>query len=281
MNLNSVDAYQSSAVARSIAGPVPPVALVTPNSARVLLRSPYGCAACTLWTVMTRRCTCSLWKSWSWAPLCGAFLLVSPAYAESISSPPDGISTAPAVRERGAEGRNERPFGPVQLGAFAGIGFPRPLSIEAMLKLEDLVGVGLEYSALPSFSTSGVNVTLNAIDADFRLFPLHNGFFVGAAVGHQQLYLTSTVLVPYGVGPVAEQVSADTWFVNPRIGFLWTWRSGLTLGTDAGLQIPVAASFTNTIPSEFAASATATDVSHVIGKDVLPSLDLLRIGMLF
>jgi hypothetical protein len=220
-----------------------------------------------------KRCLC--------APFFGAaFLLVSTARAESIL-PPEHTSTAPAVREPGAEGGNERLFGPAQIGAFAGIGFPRPLSIEAMLKLEDLVGVGLEYGALPSFSTSGVNVALNAIDADFRLFPLHNGFFFGAAVGHQQLDLTSTVVVPYGVGPVAEQVSADTWFLNPRVGFLWTWRSGLTVGTDAGLQIPVAASFTNTIPSEIAASATATDVSHVIGKDVLPNLDLLRIGMLF
>lgn len=179
------------------------------------------------------------------------------------------------------EARDQGPFGPLRIGAFGGIGVPRALSIEGMIKIDDLVGIGLEYSVLPKLSVSGVDAKLNAVNADLRIFPMRNGFFVGVAVGHQRLDVTSTLTLPYSLGAVAEAVSADTWFINPRIGFLWTWDPGLTLGIDAGAQIPISATFTNTIPSELAVSQTATDVSHAIGKDVLPTVNLLRLGLMF
>ena len=90
---------------------------------------------------------------------------------------------------------------------------------------------------------------------------------------------TSTVTLPQGLGSLAEQVSAETWFVNPRLGFLWTW-SWLTVGIDAGAQIPVAASYINTIPGQLSVSQSATDVSHFFGGDVIPTVNLLRLGVM-
>jgi hypothetical protein len=84
-----------------------------------------------------------------------------------------------------------------------------------------------------------------------------------------------------GLGSAQEQISADTWFVGARVGFLRTWKSGFSLGMDAGAQIPVAAKFTNSVPSESGMSQTATDVAHLIGKNVLPNINLVRIGYLF
>ena len=49
---------------------------------------------------------------------------------------------------------------------------------------------------------------------------------------------------------------------------------------DAGVQIPVAVSFTSTVPTAVAQSQGVTDWQHTIGKDVLPTLDLLRLGFL-
>jgi hypothetical protein len=71
--------------------------------------------------------------------------------------------------------------------------------------------------------------------------------------------------------------------VNPRVGFLWTWDWGLTVGIDAGAQIPVVASVTSTLPSQVAVNQTATAMSVVsfLGKDVVPTVNLLRLGLLF
>jgi hypothetical protein len=214
--------------------------------------------------------------------------LTHPATARANPNDPEGPSGAeggeqptasPPATE--AESRHDDGlFGPIRIGAFAGIGLPRPLSVEGMLKIGDVVGLGLEYSVLPTVSASGVNATFSAIDADLRIFPLRNGFFVGVAAGRQQFAATSTIALPLGLGSLDERVSGESWFVNPRLGFLWTWSWGLTVGIDAGVQIPVATSFTNTIPSELAVSQTATDVAHFFGKDVLPTVDLLRLGLM-
>src|SRR5215471_1437062 len=41
-----------------------------------------------------------------------------------------------------------------RIGVLGGLGFPRPLSLEGMVKIERIVGLGAEYSVLPSISIS-------------------------------------------------------------------------------------------------------------------------------
>jgi hypothetical protein len=196
------------------------------------------------------------------------------AHAQTaIESPRPSADHANEGREPGGL------FDPFRIGAFGGIGFPRPLSIEGMVKVGKSVGLGLEYSLLPKTSFYGVDTTFYAINGDFRVFPFENGFFLGLAAGRQHLGATTT-LDAGSFGSFAGEVTADTWFVNPRIGWLSTWSWGLTLGIDAGLQIPLSASFTNTIPSQLGASQQATDIAHLFGKSVLPTVDLLRVGLL-
>jgi len=128
---------------------------------------------------------------------------------------------------------------------------------------------------------SGATVGLTAIAADVRVFPMKNGFFLGVAAGRQQLSAQATIALPAGLGSLAEQISGDTWFVNPRVGFLWTWSWGLTVGLDIGAQIPVTSSVTSTIPASVAAGQTALNVANVFAGDVIPTVGLLRAGLLF
>ena len=51
---------------------------------------------------------------------------------------------------------------------------------------------------------------------------------------------TGTVTIT-DVGTFSGSESADTTFINPRIGFLWRG-SVLAVGMDAGVQIPLSAS---------------------------------------
>lgn len=199
--------------------------------------------------------------------------------------PPDGTQQAaqaasPAEPEHPAARSGGR-LGPLQLGAYAGLSFPRPLSFEGLVTYQKLVGLGIEYSVLPELTVSGVHAKLDAVDVELKVFPFRNAFFAGVAVGHQHFDASGNVVLPMKLGSIPEQATADTWFVAPRIGFLYTWPWGLSLGMDAGVQIPIATSFTSTVPMGFPGSQSVTEWQHTIGKDVLPTLNLLRAGFLF
>lgn len=86
-------------------------------------------------------------------------------------------------------------------------------------------------------------------------------------------------------------LGVDTTFINPQIGFLWTWEPGLTIGIDAGLQIRLFSSTSSTLGSAAMPSAveaaispvqrTLENVAGTVGQTLLPTVDLLKLGMLF
>jgi hypothetical protein len=185
--------------------------------------------------------------------------------------------TIPTPKRESAKG-DEGPLDPFRLGAFTGVGFPRPISVEGFIKIEKIIGFGVEYSLMPDLTVSGINAQFNAIMGDVRVFPLENGFFIGVGAGHQHLSAVSATSLPSQLGGGTPGVTVDSYILNPRIGYLSTWSWGMTLGIDVGLQIPLAATTTNTIPA--GASPDPTGVANFFGKSVIPTVDLLRIGLL-
>ena len=168
---------------------------------------------------------------------------------------------------------------PVHFGAIAGVGFPRPLAIEGAITVKRYVLVGGEYSMLPKISVSGVDTMMWALAADARVFPFGGAFFIGVRGGRQHATARATATVA-NLGSVTESIDVDTWFVNPRIGFAWTWSSGFTLGLDAGVQIPVKSQVTTSLPDAAMADSRVTTTTDLLGKRVLPTVDLLRVGFL-
>jgi hypothetical protein len=174
-----------------------------------------------------------------------------------------------------AEDEAERKREEFRVGAFGGLAFPRPLSLEGMMRFDRSLGLGLEYSVLPKQTIGGVDATLWALAADVRAFPFKNGFFVGFAAGHQSLAARMSTELTGQVG-----ISAATWFINPRLGFLQTWSSGLTVGIDAGVQLPLNSTFTSNLPTQIPVAQDVTDVAHLLGKSALPTINLFRFGLL-
>jgi hypothetical protein len=167
----------------------------------------------------------------------------------------------------------------VRIGVLGGVGFPRPLAIEGLVKVERLVVLGLEYSALPTMTISGAQVSFWAAAADVRFFPGRGNFFIGLRAGRQHLGGKGVLTVdPYG--SVLESVSIATTFLNPRIGFLWTWEPGVTLGIDLGVQLPIAKKIESTLPSGYPATDEVMRVAHAFGGTALPTVDLIRLGVL-
>jgi hypothetical protein len=181
----------------------------------------------------------------------------------------------PAPSDRpGEESAGHRP----QFGALVGLGFPRPLSIEGMVKIDDFLSVGAEYGVLPSITVDGVQTNLWSFAGDARVFPFRNAFFIGLRAGRQHVGASTTVNVE-SVGSLPETLALDSWFLNPRIGLLWTGSSGLTVGAELGIQIPIASGVTSSLPLALAPDAERT--ASTLGKTVLPTINLLQIGMLF
>jgi hypothetical protein len=197
---------------------------------------------------------------------------------EAAAAPPEEPAGAPPTRE--APEVPERNARPIRAGAIAGFGFPRPIAVEGLVALEERVALGVEYGALPTVTVSDVDVNLWSLAGDARLFPFASPLFVGVRAGRQHIG-ASTSLAPL-VDRRAE-LGVDAWYVNPRIGILWTSKIGLTLGVEAGVQIPFASSVTTNVPSFLGgidAVARATDIASGLGKRVIPTVDLLRVGFM-
>jgi hypothetical protein len=216
----------------------------------------------------------------------GVFLSISlssvSAHADSATA--DATENGPQRDRPAAEpkDRSDEDTDAIRIGAVAGVGFPHPLAIEALVKIEGVLALGLEYSALPKTTIVGVDARAWALAADARIFPFRNGFFIGVRGGRQVLTATATANLG-ALGTYQESGEASTWFVNPRIGFLWTWHNGFTVGIDAGVQIPIGPSLTTTLPAGLPPQVdnTIASIANTFGNGVTPTVDLLRIGFLF
>jgi hypothetical protein len=206
-------------------------------------------------------------------------LLAPTAHAQDDAPKAKGDRPAAAARERAKEDR-------VRVGPLVGVGFPRPFEIEGLVKIGDLVALGLEYGFLPKVSVSGVEASFKGLAGDFRLFPFKNALFIGARVGRQWLDGSGTLTI--AGASYTEAMAAATWFVNPRIGLLHTFESGITIGVDAGVQLPIGPTYERSGPATAAGLAQNTDVdrslhavARTLGNGATPTVDLMRIGFLF
>lgn len=193
-------------------------------------------------------------------------LALSASTAHAAPSPP-----APAE----ASGETPSPYPPVRVGAIAGLGFPRPFAVEAIAQLWTHVAVGVEYGFMPDVTVNDVRVGTWSVAGDARWLPWRGPLFVGVRAGVQHAEASTTLPVS-GWGPVSETLGLDTSFVNPRIGLLWVMRSGLVLGMEAGLQIPLGTSMSSTWSLAYVPSLQRQ--IEGLERSVLPTVDLIRIG---
>lgn len=189
------------------------------------------------------------------------------------------VTFCSTARAQSAPKESEKTGSPdaLRVGIVGGVGFPHPLAVEGVLVIDRLLLLGAEYGTLPSTTFSGVQTSLWSVAGDARVFPFRNSFFVGVRAGQQHLGESATVTVN-GVGTFSGSMSADTTFINPRMGFFWSW-SALALGIDAGIQFPLSASIASNLPPGVPAPPAATAVAQTLGQQVLPTIDLLRIGL--
>lgn len=191
--------------------------------------------------------------------------------AEAHAAPPPPAPAPPAE----ASGETPSPYPPLRAGAIAGMGFPRPFAIEAIAQLWMHLAVGIEYGIMPDVTVNDVRVGTWSLAGDARWLPWRGPLFFGVRAGVQHAEVSGSLPIS-GLGPVNETLGLDASFVNPRVGLLWVMRSGLVLGMEAGVQIPLSTSMTSTWSLAWVPSLQRQIDS--LERSVLPTVDLFRVG---
>ncbi len=142
-------------------------------------------------------------------------------------------ATAPEGSVYRAHGR----LGDVRLVPSFGFGLPEGMRASALVKASGLLSAGGAYAVLPSFPVPGVGAQVARTSAEgfLRVHPLRNAFYVGLAGG----FVDADVSIVRGDGVALARTHAA--FVAPHVGFQWMLSMGLTIGLDAGVEIPLGA----------------------------------------
>jgi hypothetical protein len=214
-----------------------------------------------------------------------------------VIAPPPVPETPPPPPERPPSAREPEPdFQPaILLGILS---LPRPIEVEALLKMGGTLAFGVQYSLLPTLSLpdNSASLKLDAGQGTFRWFPFSGVFYLGGGFGFQRMQASIAQTVEGG----SLRVNADmsTFFISPQLGWLWFTRSGFCIGINLGVQIPfprepsVDVTYNGQpLPSQggpIGLAATANDdknnvadVARVIMRYPIPNVDLLKIGLAF
>ena len=205
--------------------------------------------------------------------------------------------------EAAAEAEPSGLLGPVRIGPMIGLGVPHPYSWGLDVMYKRVFTIGVSAGKFSSDHFDPVEVQLVHWDVRARWHPWWGSFFLGLAVGQQELFGEAKKDVSFsrnGVKltvPVTVQVEFATTYLTPHLGWTWIWDCGFNMGFDFGAQIPIQnkselkVGFENVAPSqETAVKETSEykklekdvdDAGDLIGKTVLPYITLLRLGWLF
>lgn len=187
------------------------------------------------------------------------------APASPDAPPPDGAPPAGA----GAEAPALR-FG----GDVAVLSLPRLVSVDLLVRYKAFAGgVAFEYLP-PGIVKFGDKTSLSWLQAaaQARYF-VWKPIFVGALVGYQFARADSEKF-----GSEIDYVSQGL-FVGLRAGVLFTLKSGLALGGDLGLTIPIAPSLSQS--PEDVDDSNARKAARTFGEFVMPQVSLFRVGFFF
>lgn len=161
------------------------------------------------------------------------------------------------------------------------VSLPRVLALEPMGRYRraddprwDLFSLGgsIEYLPPGVAEFGGPKLSWMQLGVEGRWFPWRF-LFVGLRAGWQFVRADSEKF-----GSEVDYVSNGL-FVGPKVGALYTFSSGLTIGGDVGVTVPVASK--TSLESDGTTDANARKVANTFGDFVMPTLGLFRIGYTF
>lgn len=134
-------------------------------------------------------------------------------------------------------------LGPVRLGPTFGAGAPDGLRVGVFAKWKGLLGAGGAFSYLPTLTIPGVEATVTRASAEgfLRVHPFRGAFYLGVAGGYVQTKgsMTEQTKAFRQLASVHTNAYANSVYIAPNVGFQWMLPFGMTVGFDAGVEIPL------------------------------------------
>jgi hypothetical protein len=212
--------------------------------------------------------------------LLGPMLLASTADA----APPAGAD----VPARTSVYTDEGLLGSVRLVPAVGVGAPDGMRFGIFAKYKGVIALGGAFSTLPETKLPGLDATVVRVtgEAFVRVHPFQGAFFLGVAGGYSRTKGTMADQVEAfrQVQRVETRGYASALYIAPHLGFQWMLPMGLTVGFDAGVEIPVAsndptfdaAKYGLVVPIE--PTGSAADATHFIATMPVPVIHILELG---
>lgn len=179
-------------------------------------------------------------------------------------------------------------LGPVRLVPAIGVGAPDGMRFGVFAKWKGVLAAGGAFSMLPDTKLPGVDADVRRVSGELfaRVHPFQGAFFLGVAGGYAQTKGTVAEqrMAFRQVQSVETRGYASALYVAPHLGFQWMLPMGMTVGFDAGVEIPVAtreptfdaAKYGLVVPIE--GTGTAADATHWVATMPVPVLHLLELG---
>ena len=179
-------------------------------------------------------------------------------------------------------------LGPVRLVPTVGAGAPDGMRFGLFAKWKGLLAVGGAFSMLPETSLPGVNADVKRVGGEgfARVYPFRGAFFMGVAGGYVQT--KGTMVEQRTAFRQLQRVEAHGYanavFVAPHLGFQWMLPMGLTIGFDAGVEIPIASNEPTFDASKYGlvlpveGKGSAADATHFVATMPVPVIHFLELG---
>jgi hypothetical protein len=179
-------------------------------------------------------------------------------------------------------------LGTFRLGPTVGVGAPDGARLGVFAKWRGIVAAGAAFSLLPETRVPGIDASVARVsgEAFARVHPFRGAFFLGVAGGYAETKgtLTEERTAFRQVQRVEAHAYANAVYVAPHLGFQWMLPMGMTIGIDAGVEIPVAttsatfeaAKYGLVVPTE--GKGSVADATRFVASMPIPVIHLLELG---
>ena len=197
-----------------------------------------------------------------------------------------------------------------KVGAFVSGAVPHPINYGLEFVWNRHFGLAFNTGRFTLADTFGeeddeVAVDLQLVHQELKIFwmPWKKSFFMGLAYGTQKIFLEAEEEIIFkikdldvGVATIG-QIEVETQYLTPHIGWSWWTDWGVTFGFDFGAQVPVGNSssldfgFRDVTNGQLAAlknreeykevEEDVNDTADLVGKTVLPYINLFKVGYIF
>jgi hypothetical protein len=179
-------------------------------------------------------------------------------------------------------------LGTFHLGPTVGVGAPDGARVGIFAKWRGIVAAGGAFSLLPETRLPGIDASVVRVsgEAFARVHPFRGAFFLGVAGGYAQTKGTMTEqrTAFRQVQNVQTHAYASAVYIAPHLGFQWMLPMGMTIGMDAGVEIPVASTSPTFDASKYGlvvpidGKGSAADATRFVASMPVPVIHLLELG---